>query len=117
MSNSAMEPEEALLVWTTVSDKPAAETLAVQLVESGLAACVHVFGQGKSFYRWQGEMQQESESTLLIKTLSSHYDALENLIKKIHPYDLPEILATPVVQGESAYLDWIGQSTRQNNQK
>jgi periplasmic divalent cation tolerance protein len=105
-------PDEALLVWTTLPDKKSASELAEQLVQSQLAACVHVLAGGESFYVWDGALQKEVEWTLLIKTRSSLYIELESRLKELHPYDLPEIIATPIIKGESGYLQWLAQSTK-----
>ncbi len=105
--------EEALLVWTTMPDEKAAADLAQQLVKLRLAACVHVQATGNSFYMWEEALQKDAETTLLIKTRASLYQELESRIKELHPYDLPEIIATPVVKGETGYLQWLAQSTKQ----
>ena len=108
-----MNPEEkALLVWTTVGDKKMAQNLAEKLVKTQLAACVHILGEGESYYRWDGAVQKEAEWTLLIKTRASIYAELESRLKELHPYDQPEIIATPIEQAESGYLQWLLQSTK-----
>ncbi|MBF0359182.1 MAG: divalent-cation tolerance protein CutA [Magnetococcales bacterium] len=88
--------------------------LARELVNSKLAACVHVLAQGESVYVWEGAVQTEAEWTVLIKTRTAIYQELESRIKAIHPYDLPEIIATKIVQGEPNYLNWLCQSTKQS---
>ncbi|MBF0455729.1 MAG: divalent-cation tolerance protein CutA [Magnetococcales bacterium] len=105
--------QKSLLVWTTVGDQAQATKIAKELVEAQLAACVHILGQGLSFYRWEGEVHNEAEWTLLIKTRTALYPELEKSLQTLHPYDLPEILATEVVQGEPGYLRWLEESTKE----
>jgi periplasmic divalent cation tolerance protein len=111
-NNPVIPPEEFLLLFTTLPDKDSATQLATHLVTSQLAACVHVLAQGESFYIWEGAIHKEAEWTLLIKTTSSNYLDLESKIKELHPYDLPEIIATKIAIGEPKYLHWLAQSTK-----
>jgi periplasmic divalent cation tolerance protein len=106
--------EQTLLVLTNVPDVTIATAIARQLVEQRLAACVNVLPQVQSVYRWQGMIEEASEVTLLIKTTERHYAALEAAIRASHPYDLPEVIAMPIVQGLPQYLDWIVQETRKD---
>lgn len=99
------------MVMTAVGSEAAAEVLAQQLVEAKLAACVQVMPV-KSFYVWQGESRKDAEYLLLIKTRAALYAQVESFILTHHPYDTPEILQVPVTAGSSAYLQWLGASTR-----
>jgi len=103
---------ETLLVLCTCPDKEVAELLATRLVKTGLAACVNRVPGITSVYKWQGEMESNSEELLLIKTPASAWDELEREIKRLHPYELPEIIAIPISKGSEAYLDWIRESAR-----
>lgn len=104
--------QQALLVWTNLPDGESAQALARALVEQRLAACVNVLPGVRSVYRWQGVVEQATEVTLLIKTMPARYAALESAIKSAHPYEVPEIMATPVVAGLPVYLDWVAQETQ-----
>ncbi|MEN3292750.1 MAG: periplasmic divalent cation tolerance protein [Burkholderiales bacterium] len=106
--------EQALLVLTNVPDAPVATKIARQLVEQRLAACVNVLPQVQSIYRWQGMIEEAGELTLLIKTTQARYTELEAAIKALHPYDVPEIIAMPIIQGLPHYLDWIVQETKKD---
>jgi periplasmic divalent cation tolerance protein len=97
----------ALVVITTLPDPVLAEELARVLIDQRLSACVSILGPCQSVYRWQGLIQASSEVPLLIKTTDEAYPALEQEIKRRHPYELPEIIAIPVVGGLPAYLDWV----------
>lgn len=87
-----------------------AEDLARALVDARLAACVNVTGV-QSFYRWEGAVQDESERLLVVKTEHRLLDPLIERIQELHSYDLPEIIAMPIVGGSVPYLDWIRQET------
>ena len=102
----------SLLVITNLPDRESAEKLAVLLVERRLAACVNILAPCASVYRWQGEIQRDEEHPLLIKTAQDRYAELEASIRANHPYELPEIIAVPLVQGLPAYLHWIESETR-----
>lgn len=100
-----------VLVLTTAPDEHTAATLADTIVRDRLAACVNVLPAMRSFYRWQGAVQNEQEHQLLIKTRYGLVEPLQAHIKASHPYELPEIIAVPVVAGLSGYLDWIAAET------
>jgi periplasmic divalent cation tolerance protein len=95
------------IVLTTTSDASEAETLALKIVESRLAACVQVLPRMSSFYVWEGKTQRSPEHLLLIKTLPDKYDELERFIIENHSYDLPEIVAINAERVSSPYLAWI----------
>ncbi len=98
---------KAIVVLTTVSNSEKAETLARQIVEAKLAACVQVLPQMKSFYFWENAVQTDSEHLLLIKTLAERYDELEKFIKANHSYDVPELVALSAERVSESYLGWI----------
>ena len=99
-------PGEVLLVLVST---PAAEAdrIALELIESGLATCINVVPTVKSFYHWQGKVQQDSESLMLIKCSTANYQALEERVLEVHPYELPEIISVTIAGGLPAYLDWV----------
>jgi periplasmic divalent cation tolerance protein len=100
-----------LLVFTNLPDRAAAERLADSLVEKNLAACVNILAPCRSVYRWQNDLQHDEEHPMLIKTTAERYAALEETIRAVHPYELPEIVAVPVERGLPAYLDWVAAET------
>jgi periplasmic divalent cation tolerance protein len=101
-----------LTVLCTVPDSASAQKIAQILVQEGLAACVNLLPGITSVYRWQGEVQENPELLLLIKTTHKRYEALQARIKELHPYEVPEIIALKIEAGLKNYLDWITQSTR-----
>jgi len=103
---------DSLLVVTNLPDRESAEKLAALLIERRLAACVNLLPACSSVYRWRGEIQHDEEHPLLIKTAQDRYAELEMLIRANHPYELPEIIAVPIVHGLPGYLQWIVFETR-----
>ncbi len=101
----AMSP--FLQVTTTIDSREQAEMLARQLVERRLAACVQVMGPIASTYFWEGRVETSEEWLCLAKTTQAKYAPLEDAIRKLHPYEVPEILATPIAAGNHGYLDWL----------
>jgi len=103
--------DQTLLVLTNVPDFDCAQIVARTLIESRLAACVNLMPTVQSIYRWQGQIEEATEITLIIKTTSQHYESLQQAIVRLHPYDVPEIIATPIVAGYAPYLHWIATET------
>ncbi|MGE0874380.1 MAG: divalent-cation tolerance protein CutA [Burkholderiales bacterium] len=101
-----------LLVLTNLPDRASAEKLADALVEVRVAACVSILAPCRSVYRWKGALQRDEEYPVLIKTTAERYAALEAAIRKLHPYELPEIVAVPVERGLPEYLAWVAEETR-----
>ncbi len=102
---------DTLIVLTNLPDEAAGRHLAMKLLEQGLAACVNMLAPCTSFYRWEGKVQADTETPLLIKTTRARYPALEAAILADHPYELPEIVAVPITAGLTAYLDWVAEET------
>ncbi|MFZ5773989.1 MAG: divalent-cation tolerance protein CutA [Thermodesulfobacteriota bacterium] len=104
--------DEAIIqVTTTVDSQETAERIARLLVEERLAACVQVSGPITSCYRWQGTVETSSEYLCVAKSRMGLYPAMEAAIRKAHPYEVPEILALPVVAGGGDYLAWLRAET------
>ncbi len=101
-----MRPEDVLLVWCTCP-ADAAGRLAEALVGERLAACVNRIGPVQSTYTWQGAVETADETLLAIKTTAARYPALQARLRELHPYELPEIIATPVSNGLPDYLAWV----------
>jgi periplasmic divalent cation tolerance protein len=98
---------DCVLVLVTIPADFEAEPFARGLVETGVAACVNVLPPMLSVYRWEGELQSEEEQQVLIKTTSAAVPALWQRIRDLHPYDIPEFLVLPIIDGNEAYLKWI----------
>ncbi len=102
---------DTLLVITTLPDAETARTLATQLVEQRVAACVNILAPCHSVYRWEGKVEDAEEVPLLIKTSAARYAALEAAIRACHPYELPEIVAVRIDRGLPDYLAWVAEET------
>jgi len=102
---------DAMMVLTTLPGADAAAELAKALVGEKLAACANILPALRSIYRWQGKIQDDNEVLVLLKTRRSLYGKLEARILELHPYDVPEVLAFDVAQGQKAYLEWLTRET------
>lgn len=99
--------EKYLQVFTTLDKKDAADQMAREVVEKRMAACAQVIGPINSTYWWQGKVEVSEEWLCLMKTTQDLYKGLEETIKTIHSYDVPEIIAVPIVEGHADYLNWL----------
>jgi periplasmic divalent cation tolerance protein len=102
--------ETILAVYCTVSGEQEAKMIARTLLQKKLAACCNIVPAIYSIYFWEGEIKESGESLLIIKTTQKVYEQLEKEIKMIHSYSVPEIIATKVETGSTAYFDWILES-------
>ena len=102
---------DTLLVYTNLPDRAAAMRLAQALVERRLAACVNVLAGCTSVYRWKGAVEQADEVPVLLKTRAARYPEVEAAIRELHPYELPEVVAVPIVRGLPEYLEWVAEET------
>lgn len=102
-----MSADAVVVVLVAAPDEATAASLARTLVEERLAACVNVLPAVRSFYRWEGAIQDEAETLLLIKAQRARFDALAARIVALHPYDLPEVVALPLAAGLEAYCAWV----------
>jgi periplasmic divalent cation tolerance protein len=103
---------DALVVLVTVPTHERAAEIARALVAERLAACGNVVPGLRSIYRWEGEIHEDGEALLLLKTTRARFEALRDRVLALHPYDVPEVIALPVEAGSAAYLGWIAAETR-----
>ena len=106
-----MNPEHARIVLCTAPGPTAASQLARQLVSERLAACANIVPAVNSVFLWQGALEEESEALMILKTTEACYPALERRLQQLHPYEVPEIIATTPSAGLDSYLAWLSQST------
>jgi periplasmic divalent cation tolerance protein len=97
-------------VTTTLPDRALADRVAAELVGQGLAACAQVVGPMSSTYRWEGRVETAEEWYCFLKTTESRLPALRARLRELHPYEVPEIIAVPMLDGDPAYLTWIRES-------
>ena len=100
---------DLLQITTTTGTREVAERIAVELVDLRLAACVQVSGPMTSIYRWQGKVENAEEWLCTAKTSREKLPAIQELLKRLHPYEVPELIATPIVDGSEAYLKWLAE--------
>ena len=105
-----MSAEGTLVVLTTVASADEGEAIARALVQERLAACVNVVRGVRSFFFWEGRLQEDDETLLLVKTRRERYGELEARIRSLHSYSVPEILALAVEAGLPAYVEWVRES-------
>jgi periplasmic divalent cation tolerance protein len=100
---------EYIQIATTTETREQAENIAQALVKRRLAACVQITGPIHSVYRWQEKVEQADEWLCTVKTRKSLFDEVETMIRQLHSYECPEIVATSLVAGSEAYLKWLGE--------
>ena len=105
---------EFVLVLVTVPDSEIAHRISNVLVGEKLAACVNIVPGIRSVYAWKGEICNEGELQCLIKTRRSLFAVVRGRVKDLHPYQVPEIVALPLVEGNAEYLEWLRDNTRES---
>jgi periplasmic divalent cation tolerance protein len=96
-----------IIVLVTTSSKHEAEEIAQHLLGDKLIACGNIVGPVTSFFRWSGKVERAEEFLVLMKTRRDLFQRLSDVVKTLHSYEVPEILAVPVVEGSKDYLDWL----------
>jgi len=110
--NKAMA--EYIQVFTTTNLREVAEKITETLVRKRLAACVQILGPIMSQYWWENKITKDTEYLIIAKTRSDYYPELEKAIKEVHNYTVPEILAIPVIAGNSDYLNWLDEELKKS---
>jgi len=103
---------KARLVLVTAPNEKEAKTIARKAVEKKLAACVNIVPGLTSVYRWEGQVQKDTEVLMLIKTTKKRLGKLEKLVKKLHSYEVPEFVVLKIEGGSSAYMKWLQKSVK-----
>jgi len=103
--------EDFIVILVTASSEEEAKKIAFSLVEKRVAACVNLIKDIESIYRWKGKISDEKEVLILIKTRKKLYKSVEEEIKKLHSYEVPEIIALPIISGSKDYLYWMDSET------
>ncbi len=98
---------EKIVVLSTCGSEEEAVRIAKRLVNDRLAACVNLVPGIRSFYRWEGKVEDSHEWLLIVKTSRDRFDALHMVLETAHSYELPEVLALPIVDGSPNYLEWM----------
>lgn len=108
---------DAIVVLVTTSSEEEATALGKMLVEHRLVACVNVLPKVKSIFQWNGKISEEEECLMILKTRKPLFKALEKMIIAQHSYDVPEIIALPIVEGSPSYLSWVHDMTRNHDSR
>lgn len=102
---------EAIIAFSTIDSEKEAKRIAKALVESRLAACVNIVPKVTSIYEWKEEVCEETELLLIIKTQTNRLEELKATLAELHPYDVPELVVCPIIDGLPDYLTWIMKNT------
>jgi periplasmic divalent cation tolerance protein len=105
-----------VLVYITSSCEEESVMIGNKLVAEKLAACANIIGEIKSFYWWQGNLEKDQESVLIVKSLASKMDKIINRVKELHSYENPCIIALPIIAGSDDYLNWINEEVQAENE-
>lgn len=100
-----------IVIYCTVPNKKEGKEIARALVHNKLVACVNILDKMESIFSWDGELCEEKEALLIIKTKSELFDAVKVAIQKLHSYTVPEVIAMPIVEADETYLKWIAHET------
>jgi periplasmic divalent cation tolerance protein len=92
----------------TTTGKEEAETIVQRLLEARLIACANIVGPVSSRFHWSGKIEKATEYLILMKSRKDLFEKLSKAVKALHSYEVPEILAFPIVEGSKAYMDWLG---------
>jgi periplasmic divalent cation tolerance protein len=106
---------DKIIIMTTVDSEELAMKLASTLVEGRLAACVNIISPVRSIYRWKETVCDDREMTLMIKTAAHLFNEVRDIIRELHTYDLPEIIALPIETADENVLAWIDSSVKPRN--
>lgn len=105
--------KDVIQVFTTAQSREDAQKIANVLVERRLSGCIHIIGPITSTYWWKGKVESTEEWLCVIKSAKRLYRELEQTIQAIHPYEIPEIIAMPIVAGSQPYLEWLSNTLKQ----
>ena len=101
-----------IIIIVTTAGREEAETIVQRLLEARLIACANIIGPVSSHFHWSGKMEKAEEYLILMKSRKDLFEKLSETVKALHSYEVPEILALPVVEGSKAYMDWLGSCLR-----
>jgi periplasmic divalent cation tolerance protein len=103
--------EKEIVIFITASNEDEAARIAHSLVEARLAACANIVNNIRSIYKWKGSVQDDTEVLMIVKTRKSLFSAISVKVRELHSYDVPEIIALPIIDGSPDYLNWLKEST------
>lgn len=101
-----------IVIFATCANKKEASLIAKRLLTKRLVACANIIDGAKSFFWWKGEVDKAAEALVMMKTVKGNFSKIQKVIKTLHSYEVPEIIALPVIDGEKTYLKWIDESVQ-----
>ena len=110
-----MEEFSNIVLFITTANAGEAQRIADVLLSERKAACINIVPKISSLFWWQGKLESAEESLLIVKTKASVLDEVVNLVKEHHSYDVPEIIALPIIGGNRDYLEWLGKEVKQGS--
>lgn len=105
------QTEKEIIIFITAPNEDEAARIARSLVEARLAACANIVKNIRSIYTWKGSVQDDTEVLMIVKTRKSLFSAVSVKVRELHSYDVPEIIALPIIDGSPDYLNWLKKST------
>ena len=106
--------EEFVIAFSTFPDRETAQKIARELVENAIVACTNIVPSVESIYFWKEKVETSAEALAIFKMTAARYSEFESRLRKLHPYDVPEIVGLNVAEGNPDYLRWIGESCSRN---
>lgn len=103
---------EFIIIYCTVPNKKEGKEIARALIENKFAACINIIDKVESVFSWDGEMTEEKEALLVIKTKKELFGNVKHVIQKLHSYTVPEVISVPIAQADETYLKWIEHEVR-----
>ncbi len=103
---------EFIVIYCTVPNKKEGKEIAKALIKYKLVACVNIIDKIESVFSWDGQLQEEKEALMIIKTKKELFDNVNKVIQKLHSYNVPEVIAIPIIDADETYLKWIEHETR-----
>jgi len=103
---------EFIVIYCTVPNRNEGKEIAKALLTNKSAACVNIIDKIESIFSWDGEIMEEKEAMLMIKTKREHFENVNRTIQKLHSYNVPEVIALPILEADDTYLKWIAHETR-----
>lgn len=101
-----------IVIYCTVPNKKEGREIAKELIKRKLAACVNIIDKLDSIFSWDGEMMEEREAMMIIKTRKDLFERISHVIQKMHSYNVPEVIGLPIVGADETYLKWIAHETQ-----
>ena len=102
---------DKIVILITTSNMDEAERIGRTLVEERLAACANIVEGVRSIYRWKGEVCDDRECLMVVKTTAANFDVVEKRVRELHSYEVPEVIAITIVNGSKPYLDWLEENS------